>query len=364
MKKFTIVILLSAVVCMNAQSGPLSQQKSNSPQSAEMIRSNLNIVAADGTATLVDGDLTQYDPSYSNAVDGMDARKMDNFSENIGMIREKYTLVIERRHTIENNDSIFYKIWNLSQSRSYQLEFITSNLNHPGLIGYLRDKYLNTNTVLDLNGTNHINFTINTAPASFDPLRFTIIFATAAQALLPLTFTSVNATENNNVVNIDWGTKNESGIQAYNIERSPDGNNFQGVGAIQAHNQFQGNYLFTDKAPLSGNNYYRIQSTAIDGQTKYSTVLKVCTGKCATAIIVFPNPVINNTVKLQMMNQPAGNYTVRLISAFGQVLSVKQLSHQEGANESFIPSVAVPKGLYQLEVTGAAGNKATIQVIF
>jgi hypothetical protein len=115
------VTFISLLACLSAFSNPYS------PTGTVLIRSDLYIAAPDGTTTLVDGDLTQYDPTFSNNVDGMDARKMSNFSENIGMIRGTTTLVIERRHTIENNDTIFYKIWNLSQTRKYQLQFDPAN---------------------------------------------------------------------------------------------------------------------------------------------------------------------------------------------------------------------------------------------
>ena len=127
------------------------------------------------------GILTQYDQSFTNVVDGMDARKMSNFSENLGMIRGTTTLVIERRHTIDFTDTIFYKMWNVQQ-RPYQLEFITSNLNHPGLTGYLEDSYLHTSVPINLNGANNINFSVNSDPASSAMYRFRIIFTTAAAA--------------------------------------------------------------------------------------------------------------------------------------------------------------------------------------
>ena len=137
MKKSSLILIVM-VACMyagNSHATPNLLYK-NSP-SVEQIRTNLYVVAADASTILLDGDLTQYDPSYTNLIDGMDARKMSNFSENIGMIRQATTLVIERRHTIDFTDTIFYKLWN-TQQRLYQLEFITSNLNHPGLPGFFR----------------------------------------------------------------------------------------------------------------------------------------------------------------------------------------------------------------------------------
>src|SRR5258705_13925581 len=68
-----------------------------SPSTAEyaQFRTNLYIVASDGSPVLMDGTLTQYDTVYSNDINGMDARKMFNSSENFGMLRGSTVLIIE-----------------------------------------------------------------------------------------------------------------------------------------------------------------------------------------------------------------------------------------------------------------------------
>ena len=224
MKKSLTVLLIVVLACHHASSLPVNTSLlySGIPSSSEEIRSNLYVVEPDAHTVLMDGGLTQYDQSFTNSIDGMDARKMSNFSENIGMIRGTTTLVIERRHTIDISDTIFYKLWNVQQ-RSYQLEFITSNLNHPGLSGHLEDSYLQTSVPIDLNGANNINFSVNADPASSAMYRFRIIFNTAEAGLMPLTFTSLKAYQQDNSVHIDWNTENEQNLKSYNVERSGDG---------------------------------------------------------------------------------------------------------------------------------------------
>ncbi len=92
------------------------------------LRSNLHLINTDGSSTLYDGNLTAYDDSYSNNIDERDAKKMANFTENFGMLRTPVILVIERRHTIDLSDTIFYKMWQMQQ-RTYKLEFISKNMN-------------------------------------------------------------------------------------------------------------------------------------------------------------------------------------------------------------------------------------------
>jgi hypothetical protein len=174
-----------------------------SQSTTEMIRSNLYVVNADGSTTLYDGDYTGYADTYSNNVDAMDGMKMTNFTENLGMARDNVVLSIERRHTIGLTDTIFYKMWQMKQ-RNYQLQFIAGNLNHPGLSGFLEDKYLNSRTPIDLNGTTISNFTISADAASAAFNRFRLVFTTEARlfAALPITFTSVKAYQQNNNIAI------------------------------------------------------------------------------------------------------------------------------------------------------------------
>ncbi len=138
------------------------------------IRSYLYLVNTDGSSILYDGTLTAYDDSYSNNIDERDAKKMANFTENFGMLRTPVTLVIERRHTIKLNDTIFYKMWQMQQ-RTYRLEFVSKNMDYPGMSGILEDNYLKTTTPVDLNGTTPLIFTVTENEASSSSNRFLFI---------------------------------------------------------------------------------------------------------------------------------------------------------------------------------------------
>jgi hypothetical protein len=366
MKKPSTYILMVMLACMQASILPAAPKPFflTSPSQQEQLRTNLYAVESDATTTLLDGAITQYDPTFSNAIDGMDARKMSNFSENIGMLRGTTTLVIERRHTIEDADTIFYKMWNVQQ-KTYQLEFITSALNHPGLIGRLEDNYLHSSVSLDLNGPNNINFAVNTDPASSAINRFRIIFATIAQGTLPLTFTSIKAFPKNNMISVAWTTANESGMKSYTVQRSTDGNHFSNASETKALNLSVNSYSWTDALPAQGSNYYRISSLDVNGITKFSEVLKVFAGKESEELRVFPNPVTDNAIHLQINNQPAGQYQLRLLNAFGQPVMVKQVQHAEGSSSEVVrPSQLIPKGMYNLEITRPDGTKMTLQLMF
>ena len=358
MKRSVTFIPVVLLVCIHAFSSPYS------PTGTELMRSNLYIAGTDGTTTLADGDLTQYDPTFSNAIDGMDARKMSNFAENIGMVRGATILVIERRKTIQSTDTIFYKIWNLNPQRKYQLQFDASNLSQPGLTAYLEDQYLHINTPVSLDGTSYLNFSINADAASSDAYRFRLIFTTVSK-MLPVTFTATPSYGHSNAISLNWNTSDENDVKDYTIERSSDGINFKEMAIIKTYNAALDNYSYVDAYPQTGSNYYRLQGNLISGDTKYSDIIKVNIEKGISLVRTYPNPVINKTFNLQFVNEPAGPYQVKLVNNAGQPVITKQFQHPGGSGSFILTSLQnIPHGIYRLEITGPGGTKTNVNVVY
>ena len=107
----------------------------------QQMRANLYVVGADGSTSLADGVLTNFSDFYNNAIDGMDARKLANFGEDLSIQSHHRSLTVERRKTVHPADTLFYNVARL-RGQSYRLEFITDQLDKNGLDGYLEDSYL------------------------------------------------------------------------------------------------------------------------------------------------------------------------------------------------------------------------------
>jgi hypothetical protein len=375
MKKLLSLLSLLMLSYMYGNANPLVNENSsitinnnrvNGPYSTiELMRMNLYAVYPDGTNYLVDGTLDQYGPNYSNNLDGYDARKMYNPGVNISLIRGTTDLVIERRQTIVLTDSIFFRMWGM-QRMNYKMELVGTNLNHPGLLGFLEDNYLHSSTPLNLNDTTEVNFIVNTDPGSIAQNRFRIIFKTDPSfAPLPLTFTFVKAYQQQDHINIDWKTENETNMKKYIVERLTDGSNFVKQADVNANNLASNNYHWVDTYPAEGNNYYRISSIEIDGIIKYSEVVKVYVRKANQGISLFPNPATGNNLNLQLVNQQPGIYEVRLVNSFGQTYLAKTIQYNGGTSiENLKPGQNIPKGIYQLEIKKPGGEKKVMSVVF
>ena len=78
-------------------------------------------------------------------------------------------------------------------------------------------------------------------------------------------------------------------------------------------------YVAYDTHPTEGDNFYRIRSISRDGKEAYSRIVKVTLGKTKAGFTVFPNPVSDGMIGLQMKNIPAGTYTVKVIGSDGKM---------------------------------------------
>ena len=189
--------------------------------------------------------------------------------------------------------------------------------------------------------------------------------STAFGGKLPITFTNLKAFQHNSAINLDWNTASENNIKDYTVERSVDGKNFGSLATVPAGNLSANYYSYVDQKPASGSNYYRIANTDLNGNTKYSEILLVNIESGISFMKVFPNPVINRTINLQVVNQPKGLYTIRLVSNFGQQISITQMQHPGGSGTfTLTPTRDLAPGIYQVEVLHPDGERSSISVVY
>ena len=320
------------------------------PQS--QLRATLLGVNTDNSTYVTDGLLINYDDGYSNAVDDMDAIKLVNSSENLSVKAGNKLLVVERRHTINSQDTIFLNLANVKVQK-YRFEINADELDKPGLTAFLEDTYLHTTTPLNLNGSTTIDFNIVNIPGSYAADRFRIVFTPSL--VLPLSITSVKAYQKDKNIAVEWTVENESNMKQYDVEKSFDGNHYGTVNTVAANNAPTNSYSWLDKNAVEGYNYYRIRATDMNSKNEYSKVVKVNiqSKKTTPAIGVFPNPVTGNIITLRLKNLTNGIYSLQLLNASGQVIEVKSIQHVESVSaETFEIQHRLAAGKYDLKLTG------------
>lgn len=124
---------------------------------------------------LLDQTCISYNSRYSDKLDDYDVEKLNNFKENVAMVRNNKNLIVERKSAISNSDTIQLKLWN-TERKSYQLYINAENLSSSTVkSATLEDAYLHTSIPIDINSITQQTFAVTLDPASQNPYRFKII---------------------------------------------------------------------------------------------------------------------------------------------------------------------------------------------
>ncbi len=367
MKKLTTLkkhgkLLLMAVTVLAAQL-PANAQSPTPQAPPESMKASLYLLNTDGSTVLADGNLTNYDDIYLDGL-GDDAVKMNNFGENFGILRENTKLSIEQRKKVNITDTTFFCMWNMSK-RDYQIAITTQNLNHPELTAVLMDAYLQTSTELLLNGINTINFVVNNDEASYAIDRFKIIYSKpTVTPPLVTTFSGFTVQLIGSAVALHWTVENENAMAEYKVLHSYDGVTFNEIQSVQPLNQGGSkSYNTNDANVLRGDHYYRIKGVGSNGNTQYTSILKVTIGGSVKDISIYPNPVVNRQLSILFPGQVSGKYNVILYSSNG---AVQPMGYIEVNMQQMVQTMTLPKniapGIYRLKFIGP-DNTITIKTI-
>ena len=330
---------------------------------ASRLQTKLYVRTAD-TVHLFDGVINEFDVSYSNNIDNLDALKLVNFGENLGIRKNAVTLSVERRSPVVSTDTIYYNL-NQMRQQPYRLVFEPVNMAG-GLTGYLEDLYLRTSTPVSMLVASAIDFTVNADPASAAADRFRLVFRQLAP--VPVTFTQVRASKSGKDILVEWAVENQLNIDHYEVEKSSDGTNFSKVNeqASRGNNGASATYNWLDEDAWGGDNFYRIRSVGLGNDIKLSQVVKVNMPVIAGNISIYPNPVAaDGIVHIQFYRQPAGIYQLHLLNNRGQRVMEKLLNHAGGNFLYELPAgKQLAHGSYLLNLIAPDDKKMTFKLLY
>lgn len=327
---------------------------------AQKLYINLNLSEANNASVLADGVQVKFDADFSAAIANEDIGKPANFDENLAVRRSNKNFIVEGRPLVSGVDTVYLNLWNTSE-RNYQFQIKTDNFSAFGLYAYLVDRFTKSRTPVNLNGNvTNVNFSVTADSASKATDRFMVVFG--ANSVLPVNFTNVKASKVNTDIKVDWNVATEVNIKNYEVEKSADGQRFETTASIVASGN--NSYSWLDVKPFTGNNFYRIKAIGIDGETKYSGIVMVFISAKEGSINVFPNPLTGKQFNLQLNDSEAGMYKLRLTNSLGQLVLNQNIKHSGGTAIHLIRfQKQLPKGIYNLEITGPSDRKEIIQLV-
>lgn len=175
-------------------------------------------------------------------------------------------------------------------------------------------------------------------------------FQRAEAGPLPVTLTDYRVSAAGSEARISWTTSWEDNNHHFTIENSADGNNFSVIAEITALNQPTGsNYIFVDKKPFAGRNYYRLSQTDIDGKKKILGLRELTLDIGSRNYVLYPNPAYDHFI-LGLNQQGAGPVSIQMIDAGGKIVSSSHFVKQSGYWQQRVPVGQLPKGIYTIHV--------------
>lgn len=315
--------------------------------------------------TLADANLAAFNDSYSAAVTSEDAVKFTNTNETFALLRSGISLSVEKRPIIGVTDTLYFNLTRTSE-RQYEFAFIPNNLNnHPGLGAFLEDTYRpGIQIPVSLSDTTRIPFVINADAGSKSATRFRIVFIPLAP--VPVLVSDVRAYQKGSGIEVNWKMSNELNIARYEVEKSADGSRFVKLGSLPSGNLNAGTAGYTtfDPVPYNGDNFYRIRIIYNSGNAVYSKVVKVTLGNKTPGVAVYPNPVRDGLIGLQLSNLEKGNYQVSITNTIGQLVDSRTIVHNGGsAMETISTRNKLSAGVYQVELRLSGKKVAVNQLI-
>lgn len=171
---------------------------------------------------------------------------------------------------------------------------------------------------------------------------------------LPVAISSFTAIASNKTIQTNWHTATELNISTFNVQRSNNGNSFKTIATVNAIGKGANGYQFTDQSPLTGTNFYRLQSIDKNGTTSYSKIVSAQLSGLYH-VSIYPNPSrANITVN--------GSHiaSVQVVDNLGKIISTQKL--QDATNPSVNLS-SLQAGSYRIRVQSTDGAINTVSFI-
>jgi len=168
------------------------------------------------------------------------------------------------------------------------------------------------------------------------------------------------------VVDLNWLTMMESGVDYFEIQRSGDGMNFQNIDSVDSKmkistNDYQLHYSYRDIHPLTGTSYYRIKVVGKNGNINQTPVVQI-NNNPFEGTRIYPTLVQNNMIFVES-DKNLRSVKIEFFDISGNKLNETNWNMLTGRqNVQISRSGSLPTGTYVVRMT-ANGQYVKNQLI-
>ncbi len=165
--------------------------------------------------------------------------------------------------------------------------------------------------------------------------------------LVPVKFLNVSASFiNANTSIVQWRVATPTvNAEKFEVEFSSDGRSWTKITTLPVTEPNLGTYQYKHNFTTTGNLYYRVKETDIDGAYIYSPIVLLRSSVKEPGFVIFPNPA-NNYIQVSVPYNSTGKKNIELLDAIGRRIFSKEITNTiEDINTS-----ALPNGTYLLRL--------------
>lgn len=184
--------------------------------------------------------------------------------------------------------------------------------------------------------------------------------------VLPVELVSFESDCKNNTLHINWATASEINNDFYTLEKSFNGSEFFEVGKVFPESANSNSFKNYEYIVYSGNAYFRLRQTDIDGTVAYSDVIfaESCEGT-ETEDFIHAYTGNNEDIIIQIRSHEAGDFMINVMDAGGrEIIPMQKYAVIDGNNVFEIPTLSLATGVYVINVrnqTESYSQKVFIQ---
>ncbi|KAA3642577.1 MAG: T9SS C-terminal target domain-containing protein [Bacteroidetes bacterium] len=174
---------------------------------------------------------------------------------------------------------------------------------------------------------------------------------------LPIVLLDFTVVKIEDKVQIDWKTSSEINNDYFEIEHAANGVEFKKIALVKGagNSNTELSYTAIHQTPEFGYNYYRLKQVDFDGKSKTynSKVVYFNEIQGGGFINVFPNPVRNGALYLELKSPKAGSYLIDLVESNGKLILTKEVEiggRQKLVRMELLQGLRIAKGVYYLKV--------------
>jgi hypothetical protein len=202
------------------------------------------------------------------------------------------------------------------------------------------------NVMYNTPGTKTVKLTVSkNGCSSTTTITVNVVDCAATPLVQFVTFTANPI--NNEIVGLQWDTKEPENDKLFVVERSKDGSIFETIATIDATLIDVTPYVYSDKTPHKGQNFYRIKHINDNGLNSLSVTRNATIHQKNRELLIYPNP-FNETVTIELDNETKLDTRIQIVDGLGRV--VQSISMNGGTSIKNLDTSALPAGVYFIKV--------------